>query len=220
MIATLTGTVASLGLDSLVLDVHGVGYLVRTTPAALAQTRLGADLTLHTEMVVREDSMTLFGFPSAQDADAFRIVQSVSGIGPRLALSVLAVMSPEDLARAVAAQDIKAISRTPGIGPKVASRMVLELGGRLAPPIEPAAAAEGSSGAPSKRGAEPAGTSGVQAQVLEALLGLGWPEKSATEAVSRAHEELAAASAGGEQGAAIDPATLLRSALRGLGGSR
>lgn len=206
MIASLTGTVASIGLDSLVLDVHGVGCLVRTTPAALAQTRHGAQLTLHTELVVREDSMTLFGFPSAEDTETFRIVQSVSGIGPRLALAVLAVLSPEDLRRAVAAQDVKAITRTPGIGPKVASRMILELGGRLAPPAEEQAEQHLDAS-----GARVAGGSPLDDQVVTALVGLGWPDKAAADAVAGVHEE---------QGAPQDAAGLLRAALRRLGGSR
>lgn len=208
MIATLTGTVASIGLDSLVLDVHGVGYLVRTTPAALAQTRHGAELTLHTELVVREDSMTLFGFPSAQDAETFRVVQSVSGIGPRLALSVLAVLSPEALSLAVAEQDVKAITRTPGIGPKVASRMILELGGKLAAPAAPATDAAGLPGEkPLPR------TAAVDAQVVEALVGLGWQEKAATGAVEKIREQ--------EDGPAeTEPAALLRTALQALGGGR
>ncbi|PWH05889.1 Holliday junction branch migration protein RuvA [Brachybacterium endophyticum] len=206
MIASLTGTVASIGLDSLVLDVHGVGYLVRTTPSALAHTRHGAELTLHTELVVREDSMTLFGFPSSEDAETFRIVQSVSGIGPRLALSVLAVLSPEDLRRAVAAQDVKVITRTPGIGPKVASRMILELGGKLAAPTS------------EEPGAEPAGDTDaggpedpLDAQVITALSGLGWPDKAAADAVAGVHQEADAPE---------DAAGLLRAALRRLGGSR
>jgi Holliday junction DNA helicase RuvA len=205
VIASLTGTVASIGLDSLVLDVHGVGYLVRTTPEALSGTRHGAPLTLHTELVVREDSLTLFGFPSVEDAETFRIVQSVSGIGPRLALAVLAVLSPEDLRRAVAAQDVKAITRTPGIGPKVASRMILELGGKLAPPAD--AAAE-----QTPDGAEPAGSpDSLDAQVVTALVGLGWPDRAAADAVAGVHEEPAAPE---------DAAGLLRAALRRLGGSR
>lgn len=208
MIASLTGTVASLGLDSLVLDVRGVGYLVRTTPAALAHTRHGAELTLHTELVVREDSMTLFGFPSASDAEAFRIVQSVSGIGPRLALSVLAVLSPDDLARAVAEQDVKTITRTPGIGPKVASRMILELGGRLAAPAPSEDPAAGAEGATAAAGAAP---DAREAQVLEALIGLGWPEKAAAAAAEGTREEL---------GPEAEAGDLLRGALRRLGGGR
>src|SRR5699024_11667906 len=96
--------------------------LGRTTPQALSATRHGAELMLHTELVVREDSMTLYGFPRADEAETFRIVQSVSGIGPRTALAVLAVLDPEDLRRAVAEQDAKTITRTPAIGPKSARR--------------------------------------------------------------------------------------------------
>lgn len=203
MIATLTGTVSSLGLDSLVLDVRGVGYLVRTTPAALAHTRHGAELTLHTELVVREDSMTLFGFPAPAEAEAFRVVQSVSGIGPRLALSVLAVLSPEDLARAVAAQDTKAITKVPGIGPKVAGRMMLELGGKLAPPADAAPAAG--------QAAPAAPVAAAAAQVVEALVGLGWPEKASATAVEETAAELGGAPEAGE---------LLRGSLRRLGGAR
>src|SRR5699024_4580236 len=103
------------------------------TPQALSATRHGAELTLHTELVVREDSLTLYGFPHAEEAETSRIVQSVSGIGPRTALAVLAVLDPEELRRAVAEQDTKTITRTPGIGPKVAGRMLLELGGKLRP---------------------------------------------------------------------------------------
>ena len=97
MIASLTGRVVRLDLDALVLEVAGIGYLVRTTPQALAATRHGAELTRHTELVVREDSLTLYGFPQAEEAETFRIVQSVTGIGPRTALAVLAVLDPEEL---------------------------------------------------------------------------------------------------------------------------
>lgn len=202
MIASLTGRVVRLDLDALVLEVAGIGYLVRTTPQALAATRHGAELTLHTELVVREDSLTLYGFPQAEEAETFRIVQSVTGIGPRTALAVLAVLDPEELRRAVAEQDVKTITRTPGIGPKVAGRMLLELGGKLPAP------SEASSQAPSAPGAAPGGP---DADVVEALVGLGWAEKAARGAVEAAREE------GGEQ---LDAASLLRTALRGLGGHR
>lgn len=202
MIASLTGRVARLDLDALVLEVAGIGYLVRTTPQALAATRHGAELTLHTELVVREDSLTLYGFPQAEEAETFRIVQSVTGIGPRTALAVLAVLDPEELRRAVAEQDAKTITRTPGIGPKVAGRMILELGGKLPAP------SEASPQAPSAPGTAPGGP---DADVVEALVGLGWAEKAARSAVEAAREE------GGEQ---LDAAALLRTALRGLGGHR
>ena len=205
MIASLTGRVARIDLDSLVLEVGGIGYLVRTTPQALSATRHGAELTLHTELVVREDSMTLFGFPQLEEAETFRIVQSVSGIGPRTALAVLAVLEPEELRRAVAEQDAKTITRTPGIGPKVAGRMLLELGGKLPAPASLSAV-------PGTPAAEaPATPSGADADVVEALVGLGWAEKAALTAVE---------SARADDGAELDSAELLRRALRGLGGNR
>lgn len=201
MIASLTGRVARIDLDSLVLEVGGIGYLVRTTPQALSATRHGAELTLHTELVVREDSMTLYGFPHADEAETFRIVQSVSGIGPRTALAVLAVLEPEELRRAIAEQDAKTISRTPGIGPKVASRMLLELSGKLPAPLTTGAGAV----------PVPAAPSGADSDVVEALVGLGWAEKAALGAVEAARAD------GGEQ---LDAAELLRRSLRGLGGHR
>jgi Holliday junction DNA helicase RuvA len=204
VIASLTGRVARIDLDSLVLEVGGIGYLVRTTPQALSATRHGAELTLHTELVVREDSLTLFGFPHAEEAETFRVVQSVSGIGPRTALAVLAVLDPEELRRAVAEQDAKTITRTPCIGPKVASRMLLELGGKLAPPSTASAAPGGA--APAR-----AAAGGPDADVVEALVGLGWAEKAALQAVESARTE---------DGADLDAAELLRRALRGLGGNR
>ncbi|MFC7457775.1 Holliday junction branch migration protein RuvA [Brachybacterium sp. GCM10030267] len=208
MIASLTGRVARIDLDALVLDVGGVGYLVRTTPQALSATRHGVELTLHTELVVREDSMTLFGFPHPEEAETFRIVQSVSGIGPRTALAVLTVLDPEELRRAVADQDVKTIARTPGIGPKVASRMLLELGGKLPAPV-----GAGASGAPGASGgdAEAAPAAGVDADVVEALAGLGWAEKAAASAVEGVRAD---------EGEGLDAAELLRHALRRLGGSR
>lgn len=201
MIASLTGRVARIDLDSLVLEVAGIGYLVRTTPEALSATRHGAELTLHTELVVREESMTLYGFPHPEEAETFRIVQSVSGIGPRTALAVLAVLEPEELRRAVAEQNVKALTRTPGVGPKVASRMLLELGGKLPAPTAAASGAAAATSTPQ----------GPDADVVDALVGLGWAEKAATGAVESAR------AAGGEQ---LGSAELLRLALRGLGGHR
>lgn len=202
MISTLRGRVLSLGLDHLVLDVGGVGFAIRTTPQALADARHGAELTMHTELVVREDSLTLFGFPTSEETEVFRTVQSVSGIGPRIALAVLAVLSPDDLRRAVAAEDAKAITRTPGVGPKVAQRMLLELKDRLGPATQESTPVE--SDAPST-----GATDAVVEQVVEALVGLGWPEKAARGAVEAAPKE-----------ARTEAGTLLRTALRGLGGTR
>ena len=208
VIASLTGRVARIDLDALVLEVGGVGYLVRTTPQALSATGHGAELTLHTELVVREDSMTLYGFPSADEAETFRIVQSVSGIGPRTALAVLAVLDPEELRRAIAEQDAKTLTRTPGIGPKVASRMLLELGGKL-----PAPSGDGQEADVPAPAAAPA--PGVDTDVVAALVGLGWAEKASLAAVEAVRGELEAADA-----PATEAAPLLRHALRHLGGSR
>src|SRR5699024_10659375 len=161
---SLTGRVARIDLDALVLEVGGIGYLVRTTPQALSATRHGAELTLHTELVVREDSLTLYGFPHAEEAETFRIVQSVSGIGPRTALAVLAGLDPEELRRAVAEEGTKTITRSPGIGPKVAGGMLLELGGKLPAPSVPVAGA-----AP----AVPTAAGGPDAGGVEAVVGPG-----------------------------------------------
>lgn len=208
MIASLTGRVARIDLDALVLDVGGVGYLVRTTPQALASTRHDAQLTLHTELIVREDSMVLYGFPRPEETDLFRIVQSVTGIGPRTALAVLAVLSPQELRRAVHEQDTKAITRTPGIGPKVAGRMILELSGRLPAPETPLGGVDEEPGGG-------AASSDADADVVAALTGLGWPEKAAGAAV-------AAVQAGYEEAGDVTPdaAALLRESLRRLGGAR
>lgn len=210
MISTLTGRVAALSLDALVLDVGGVGFAVRTTPQALAEARHGQELTMHTELVVREDSLTLYGFPRPEETEIFRIVQSVSGIGPRIALAVLAVLSPDDLRRAVAAGDTKAITRTPGIGPKVAQRMVLELKDRIgAPSGEASADGDAADGDAAPALAADAPATGPEGNVVQALIGLGWPEKAAADAVAKAAGD-----------GASDAGALLREALRRLGGSR
>ncbi|GAB2550405.1 Holliday junction branch migration protein RuvA [Brachybacterium huguangmaarense] len=208
MISTLTGRVTALSLDALVLDVGGVGFAVRMTPQALAEARHGQVTTVHTELVVREDSLTLFGFPTAEETEIFRLVQSVSGIGPRIALAVLAVLTPDDLRRAVAAEDTKAIARTPGIGPKVAQRMVLELKDRIGAPSS--AAPDVTAGEQAE--ATPGALAGPAADVVEALVGLGWHEKAASDAVARLESD--------DPALGSDPGALLRSALRALGGHR
>ncbi|WP_062306129.1 Holliday junction branch migration protein RuvA [Demequina subtropica] len=195
MIAQLRGSVAHAGATALVLDVAGVGYRVLATPAALAELRTGQDATLHTHMVVREDSMTLFGFLTAGERDTFEQLQSVQGVGAKLALAMLAVHSPEALAAAVAAGDQKALTKVPGIGPKVASRLLLELGGKLVLP-------EDAPGAPA---------ADARGEVVEALVGLGYPLKTAQAAVDAVAEEPIAA---GETG------STLRAALKHLGGTR
>ena len=134
MIASLRGRVVSVRLDAVVLEVGGVGLLVQATPGTLAELRPGQEAQLSTSMVVREDALTLFGFADDDERDVFEIVQTVSGIGPRLALAMLAVHTPEGLRTAVAAQDLTALMRVPGIGRKGAQRIVLELTDRLGAP--------------------------------------------------------------------------------------
>lgn len=217
MIASLNGTVRALGLDSLVLEVAGIGYHVRTSPPTLASIRHEEQILLHTELVVREDSLTLYGFLTQAEADLFRTVQSVSGIGPRIALAVLAVMEPAQCAQAIISEDIKTITSIPGIGPKGAKRMALELKDRMAQFVVP----EDAGTPPVDPGAEGA-ADGIEVlnahapDVVKALVGLGWPEKSADAAVHSVLREQQEADAG--LAAGLDAANLLRLALRQLGG--
>jgi Holliday junction DNA helicase RuvA len=132
VIAQLTGEVRSISSDRVVLEVNGVGYLVSVTPATSATLSLGSGLTLHTSMIVREDSMTLFGFLDPKSRETFELVQTVSGIGPRVALSILAHLTPDSLAHAIATESIDTLSAVPGIGKKGAQRILLELKGKMA----------------------------------------------------------------------------------------
>lgn len=202
MIASLRGTVLAIRLDSAVVEVGGVGLRVAATPGTLAELRVGQPAQLATSMVVREDSLTLYGFADADERDVFEIVQTVSGIGPRLALAMLAVHTPDGLRRAIAAEDLTALCKVPGIGRKGAQRIVLDLADRLGAP----AAAAASAADPVSAGP----TSTVRrdlSDVSEALVGLGWPAKSADAAVAAVSEADPDA----------DVATLLRAALRKLG---
>jgi Holliday junction DNA helicase RuvA len=204
MIASVRGSVLAVRLDAVVVEVGGVGLLLQATPATLATLRVGAEAQLATSMIVREDSLTLFGFADPDERDVFDTVRTVSGIGPRLALAMLAVHTPDGLRAAVAAEDITALIRVPGIGRKGAQRIVLELTDRLGPPSGPAGEAA------------PGRLIGLAAsghdQVVEALVGLGWSARQAGEAV--------AAVTDGEDGAELlrqGTATVLRSALQRLG---
>jgi holliday junction DNA helicase RuvA len=206
VIASVRGAVLAVRLDAAVVEVGGVGMRVQATPATLAHLRVGQEATLHTSLVVREDSLTLFGFVDDDEREVFEAVQTVSGVGPRLALAMLAVHTPDGLRRAVQDADLKALERVPGIGRKGAQRLVLELKDRLGAPAPEAAAA----GA-----AAPVTVAGDQRQqVVDALVGLGWNVKAADEAVGSA-----LADATGPVGADDVPG-LLRAALRTLGGGR
>lgn len=131
MIASLFGRVRNLQIDKAVIDVGGVGLSVVITPATSARLSVGNEAQLFTALVVREDSLTLFGFFDDESRSIFELVQTVSGIGPKVAMSILAVMSPDDLASAVSQENVAAIERVPGIGKKGAQRLILELKGKI-----------------------------------------------------------------------------------------
>lgn len=208
MIASLSGTVSSVRLDRAVLEVGGVGYLVHATPATLATLRVGESARLATSLVVREDSFTLYGFADDDERAVFETVQTVSGVGPRLALAMLAVHTPDALRRAVAGPDIAALVRVPGIGNKGAQRIALELGDKLGAPT-------GTDPATGSAPATPPQAEDRRDQVVEALVGLGWNVKAADDAVSTV-----LAQAGVDVVEAADVAGALRAALRVLGGQR
>ncbi|MBB1011992.1 Holliday junction DNA helicase subunit RuvA [Dietzia kunjamensis] len=197
MIASIRGTVAEIGLDRCVVETGGVGVLVHATPAALAGLRRGAEGMLHTELVVREDSLTLYGFDSVDARQLFLTVQTVSGVGPRLALAIVATLEPEVLVRALGTGDVRALTRVPGVGKRTAERMVLELKDKVGPVSD-----DGSVGI---QGGATGGSAATE--VAEALEGLGF---SSAEAEKTATAVLAAEPD-------LDPAQALRLALKSLG---
>ena len=200
MISFLRGTVAHVGLSSAVIDLNGAGMSVNATPQTLSGLRVGEEGKLYTSLIVREDSLTLFGFASDDEREVFDILLSVSGVGPRLALAVLAVHDPEAIRVAAHTGDGKAFTKVPGIGPKVAGRIVLELAGKLVPHGTGAAAAPASSApAPWKP------------QVVAAMTSLGWSEKDATSSIDKALSDSPELEAGGQV------AEILRATLRWLG---
>jgi Holliday junction DNA helicase RuvA len=134
LIAHLDGTVSSVAPDGAVIEVGGVGLLVQCAPGTLARLRAGERARVATSLVVREDALTLYGFAGDDERNTFELLQTASGIGPRLALAMLAVFTPDALRRAVAAEDLTALTTVPGIGRKGAQRIVLELAGRLGRP--------------------------------------------------------------------------------------
>ncbi len=207
MIAFVAGRVAGVGPDGAVVEVGGVGLSVHCTPGTLAGLRIGDGVRLPTSLVVREESLTLYAFADEDERVVFDLLQTASGVGPRLAQAMLAVHEPDTLRRAVATEDLAALTQVPGIGKKGAQRIVLELKDRLGPPT----AASSGSGRPASTT-----TNGVAAwrdQLHGALVGLGWSGREADEAVGHATTEAEQALA---EGAAPDVAVLLRSALRTL----
>ena len=213
MIAHLNGTVASVAPDGAVIEVGGVGLLVQCAPGTLARLRPGERARVATSLVVREDALTLYGFADDDERNTFELLQTASGIGPRLALAMLAVFTPDALRRAVAAEDLAALTTVPGIGRKGAQRIVLELAGRLGSPSDFAAGLPGP-GFPAPR--PPADS--WREQVRSGLISLGWQARDADQAIAAVEPELQAAAPDGSQpGAGIDVATALRAALRVLG---
>ena len=200
MIAFVRGTVADVSLTSAVLEVGGVGLELNCTPNTLATLREGTEARLPTTMIVREDSMTLFGFRDDDEKSLFEMLLTASGVGPKLAQAMLAVLSPDDLRRAVTTEDIKALTRVPGIGQKGAQRIVLELKDRIGAPT-------GGSLPRAVSGAAPAAA--WRDQVHAGLVGLGWSAKEAEKAVDAVAPQA-------DETAEPDVAALLRAALRSL----
>ena len=183
MIASLAGTLAHLSAEAAIVDVAGVGYRVACSTRTLAGLgSVGGSVTLHTEMLVREDAISLVGFASAAERDWFGLLLGLQGVGAKMALAVLSVLPPDDLARAIAARDTAMVARASGVGPKLAQRIVNELAGRV--PALAAAAAPPTAGSPA-------------ADAASALANLGFRPAEAARAVGEAEAELGT-------GAAVD----------------
>jgi holliday junction DNA helicase RuvA len=194
MIASVRGEVLDVALDHVVIEAAGVGYKLMATPSTLATLRRGSEARLITAMIVREDSMTLYGFPDADARDLFLTLLGVSGVGPKIALATLAVYDARALRQALADGDVAALTRVPGIGKRGAERMVLELRDKIGPVATSAAVTLVNGHA-------------VRGPVIEALVGLGFAVRQAEEATGKvlANEPEATTS------------TALRSALSLLG---
>jgi Holliday junction DNA helicase RuvA len=202
VIASVRGQVAAVTGDAAVVEVGGVGLAVQCTPATLATLRPGMQTELATSLVVREDSLTLFGFATADERAVFEILQSVSGVGPKLAQAMLAVHAPDALRVAVATEDVGALTLVPGVGKKGAQRLVLELKDKLG----------AGGGAPGDVARVPGqGVGAWRDQLRAALLGLGWSGREVDEALAAVGPEAEAALAVGDT---PDVAALLKTSLR------
>lgn len=194
MISYVRGTVAGVTLSSAVVDVGGIGLELMATPNTLAALRLGETVTLASSLIVREDSLTLFGFADEDEKQVFELVQTASGVGPKLAQALLAVLSPDGIRTAIAGDDVKSLTRVPGIGQKGAQRLILELKDRIGAPV-------------AARMATVSTTPTWRDQVTQAVVGLGYHIKDAERAVD------AVADAAGDT---PDVGLLLRAALKSL----
>jgi Holliday junction DNA helicase RuvA len=200
MIASVRGVVAAIAPDSAVIEVGGVGLQIQCAPGTLAGLKAGVEARLATSMVVREDSLTLYGFADDDEKHLFELLQTASGVGPRLAQAVLAVHQPDTVRRAVAGGDLATLTRVPGIGKKGAERLVLELRDKIGP-----------------ISAGPDGPAGVlrgdwQDQVRQGVLALGWSAAQADQAVAAVTETI--------DGETPPVPVLLRQAIRLLGRAR
>ncbi len=200
MIASVRGRVAAVAPDSAVIEVGGVGMAVQCSPGTLAGLRTGEEARLATSLVVREDSLTLYGFADDDEKQLFELLQTASGVGPRLAQAVLAVHTPDAVRRAVSGGDLAALTRVPGIGKKGAERLVLELRDRIGPvPV----GTDGNAGVV---------TGAWQDQVRQGLVGLGWSAAQADQAVAAVAETV--------DGTTPPVPVLLKHAIRMLGKAR
>lgn len=206
MIATVRGPVIDVGADVAVIEVGGLGIAVQCTPQTVSALRRGDEATVHTSLVVREDSLTLYGFADADERSVFEVLQTVSGVGPRLAQAMLASLRPDALRQIVASEDIAALTQVPGIGKKGAQRLVLELKDKLGAPAVGNAATRPASGS------DAAGQAGGwQGQVHAALVGLGWSARDADVAIAAVTEEF------GDEASEAEISVLLRAALQSMG---
>lgn len=196
MIAHVRGPVAAVTITSAVIDVGGVGMQVLCTPSTIATLRIGTEVQLSTSMVVREDSLTIFGFATPDERDMFELVQTASGVGPKVAQAMIAVLDPDRLRQAIGQGDLATLTSVPGIGRKGAERIVLELKDRVGVTTTVAA-----------------GAGAWRTQVHDALLGLGWSAREADAALDIVAADLPA-------GAAPDVSQILRDALRSLAKGR
>jgi Holliday junction DNA helicase RuvA len=202
VIASVSGQVAAVTGDTAVVEVGGVGLAVQCTPATLATLRPGMTTRLATTLVVREDSLTLFGFATDDERAVFEVLQSVTGVGPKLAQAVLAVHSPDAVRTAVATEDVGALTLVSGVGKKGAQRLVLELKDKLA---------GGSSGGESALRLPGQGVGAWRDQLRAALTGLGWGGREVDEALAAVGPEAEASLAVGDT---PDVAALLKTSLR------
>jgi Holliday junction DNA helicase RuvA len=200
MIASVRGRVAAIAPDSAVIEVGGVGLSVQCAPGTLAGLRTGEPARLATSLVVREDSLTLYGFADDDEKHLFELLQTASGVGPRLAQAVLAVHQPDAVRRAISSGDIASLTRVPGIGKKGAERLVLELRDRIGPVY---GGSDGSGGVL---------VGAWQDQVRQGVLALGWSAAQADQAVAAVAESL--------DGETPPVPVLLRQAIRLLGRAR